>query len=77
MAEELGVTYSDVTKMQPSARGRHLNIFSKYDVLVIDEWLKNVPDEESISFIFELMERREDKHMTIFVPSMFLHSWTQ
>lgn len=42
-------------------------------MLIIDEWLKDVPDEESISFIFELMERREDKHPTIFC-SQYAHA---
>ena len=59
----------------PSARVRYLNKFSKYYVLIIDEWLKDVPDEESISFIFELMERREDKHPTIFCSQYAPAQW--
>ena len=33
---------------QPSASDRHLDKFSKHDVLIIDEWLRDVPDEETI-----------------------------
>lgn len=62
-------------EMQPSARGRYLNMFSKYNVLIIDEWLKDVPVKLSIRFIFELMERRDDKHPTIFCSQYVPTQW--
>ena len=49
-----------------SARMRFFRRFSRYDVLIIDEWLKDVLSDQDISFMFELVERRENVHPTIF-----------
>ena len=34
-----------------STRMRFLRRFARYDVLIIDEWLKDVPSDQDISFI--------------------------
>lgn len=58
-----------------SARMRFLGRFSRYDVLIIDEWLKDVPSDQEISFMFELVERREDVHPTIFCSQYSPSEW--
>ena len=58
-----------------SARMRFLRCFSHYDVLIIDEWLKDVPSDQEISFMFELVERREDVHPTIFCSQYSPSEW--
>ena len=58
-----------------SARMRFLRRFSRYEVLIIDEWLKDVPSDQDISFMFELVERREDVHPTIFCSQYSPSEW--
>ena len=58
-----------------SARMRFLKRFSRYDVLIIDEWQKDVPSDQDISFMFELVERREDVHPTIFCSQYSPSEW--
>ena len=70
---DLMSSYKELT--DHSARVRFLRRFSRYDVLVIDEWLKDVPDEQDISFMFELVERREDVHPTIFCSQYSPSEW--
>ncbi len=56
-----------------SARMRFLRRFSRYEVLIIDEWLKDVPSDQDISFMFELVER--NVHPTIFCSQYSPSEW--
>jgi len=52
-----------------------LDRFSKYCLLVLDEWLFEDLSEEELHFIFELMERRHDTMSTIFCTQYKLENW--
>ncbi|MEA4924058.1 MAG: ATP-binding protein [Syntrophomonadaceae bacterium] len=52
-----------------------LTKFSRYRLLLIDEWLFENLSEEELHFIFELMERRHDNSSTIFCTQYKLDNW--
>ena len=51
--------------------------FSRYDLLIIDEWLMEDLSREEIHFIFELIERRYDTHSTIFCTQYRKEDWLE
>lgn len=63
---DLMSSYKELT--DHSARVRFLRRFSRYDVLVIDEWLKDVPDEQDISFMFELSSAGRSASDNLLLP---------
>jgi DNA replication protein DnaC len=58
-----------------AARRKFLNKMSNYDLLVIDEWLKDVPTEDQVSFLFELVERRSETRSTVICSQFAPSDW--
>lgn len=55
--------------------GRLLAKYSKYRLLLLDEWLFNDYSDEELHFLFELIERRYDVASTIFCTQYKLEDW--
>lgn len=60
---------------RPSGVSKLLRKLSSYTVLVLDEWLLDIPGEEFRSFIFELAERRYGTASTIFCTQHRKQEW--
>lgn len=60
---------------RPSGVSKLLRKLSNYTVLVLDEWLLDIPGEEFRSFIFELAERRYGTASTIFCTQHRKQEW--
>lgn len=71
---DLLMEYAD-RSLLPGGREKVLKKYSKYKVLVLDEWLLNDLSKEEIEFIFELSERRFDTTATIFCTLYRTEDW--
>ena len=52
-----------------------LKKYSSYKLLILDEWLIQIPTEEEQHFLFELIERRYDEGSTIFCTQYRDEEW--
>lgn len=52
-----------------------LKKYSNYKLLILDEWLIQIPSEEEQHFLFELIERRYDEGSTIFCTQYRDEEW--
>jgi DNA replication protein DnaC len=52
-----------------------LTKFSRYSLLVLDEWLFEDLSEPELLFLFELIERRHDETSTVFCTQYKLENW--
>ena len=52
-----------------------LKKYSNYKLLILDEWLIQMPTEEEQHFLFELIERRYDEGSTIFCTQYRDEEW--
>ena len=52
-----------------------LKKYSNFKLLILDEWLIQVPTEEEQHFLFELIERRYDEGSTIFCSQYREEEW--
>lgn len=52
-----------------------LKKYSNYKLLILDEWLIQIPTEEEQRFLFELIERRYDEGSTIFCTQYRDEEW--
>ena len=52
-----------------------LKRYSNYRLQILDEWLIQVPSEEQLHFLFELIERRYDEGSTIFCTQYKNEDW--
>ena len=52
-----------------------LKKYSNYKLLILDEWLIQIPTEEEQHFLFELIERRYDEGSTIFCTQYRDEEW--
>lgn len=73
---ELLSEYADKS-LVPGGKGKVLNKYAAFKVLILDEWL--IPDlsKEDIEFIFELSERRFDTTSTIFCTLYKQEDWVK
>jgi|GEM_PF-271137 len=54
---------------------KYLRKMTNYDILVVDEWLGNVPTEPQLSFLFELVKKRNEVKSTIFCSQFNPKDW--
>ena len=52
-----------------------INKISNYDLLIIDEWVKDPLTDANIGFIFEVIERRYRNYSTIFCSQYSPNDW--
>lgn len=74
---DLLVLYEDHRNMSGSHREKLISKFSRYDLLIIDEWLMEDLSKEEVHFIFELIERRYDTHSTVFCTQYRKEDWLE
>jgi len=56
----------DIRSMKTDGYIKLLNQYTKYDLLILDEWLMGSLKKGDIEFMFELIERRYQNHSTVF-----------
>lgn len=56
-------------------RKRFITRLGGMDLLIIDEWLGNKLTERQINFIFEIIEKRDEKLPTVFSPQFAPRDW--
>lgn len=62
-------------KMRPGAPKKLIGKYGSFQVLVLDEWLLDKPDDDFRSMIMELMELRRDGKSTIFCTQHQKMDW--
>lgn len=60
---------------QPHGVPKLLKKYSNYTLLILDEWLIQIPTEPQLHFLFELIERRYDESSTIFCTQYKFEDW--
>lgn len=56
-------------------RRKYLRKVSNYDMLIIDEWLGSTVTESQLSFLFELVEKRNEIKPTVFCSQFNPKDW--
>ena len=59
----------------PVQRKKFLKKLSRIDLLIIDEWLADSLTEVQLSFVYELVEKRNEQHSTIFCGQFAPKDW--
>ncbi len=59
----------------PQQKKRMLRMLANYDLLILDEWLSLVPTVEQREFLFEIIEKRECAHSTIYCSQYDFPEW--
>lgn len=59
----------------PQQRKRFITRLGGMDLLIIDEWLGNKLTERQINFIFEIIEKRDEKLPTVFSSQFDPRDW--
>lgn len=62
---------------KPGGKEKFLRKYAAYQVLTVDEWLLNPPDDSLRSMLLELLERRYDTVSTIFCTQYQQKDWHQ
>ena len=62
---------------KPGGKEKWLRKFASFTLLVIDEWLLDLPDESVRSMLLELLERRYDDASTVFCTQYAKKDWHQ
>lgn len=52
-----------------------INKLCNYDLLILDEWLRDPLTEKQINFIFDIVEKRYARKSTIFVSQYSSAEW--
>ena len=65
----------ELVKDDVSRRCKLLTKFSNYDLLIIDEFLKDVPTTHQINILFEIIERRYNNKSNIFCSQYSSTDW--
>ena len=63
------------SKLRPGASRKLIRKYGSFQVLVLDEWLLDKPDDDFRSMIMELMELRSDGKTTIFCTQYQKKDW--
>ena len=69
------LTEWEEAKLEPHGVTKLLKRSSGYRLLILDEWLIQIPTEEQLHFLFELIERRYDEGSTIFCTQYKKENW--
>lgn len=69
------IQLKDEHKMTTGAVKKLTAKLASYKLLVIDEWLLNVPSEDDIKFLFELFELKYNNSSTIFATQYKKEEW--
>lgn len=59
----------------PLQKKKFLKKMSRFDLLIIDEWLSDSLTETQLSFIYELVEKRTEVHSTVFCGQYAPKEW--
>jgi DNA replication protein len=62
-------------KLEQHGLPKLLKKYSYYTLLILDEWLLQMPTEEQLHFLFELIERRYDQGSMIFCTQYKNEDW--
>ena len=62
-------------KDTPIQRKRYIERMAKYDLLVLDEWLSDYYSDSIQSFLFEIIEKRNYIHSTIYISQYSPFTW--
>jgi DNA replication protein DnaC len=65
----------DIRSMKTDGYIKLLNQYTKYDLLILDEWLMGSLKKGDIEFMFELIERRYQNHSTVFCTQYKQEEW--
>jgi DNA replication protein DnaC len=60
---------------EPQGIPKLLKKYCGYTLLILDEWLIQVPSDDELRFLFELIERRYDEGATIFCTQFRKEDW--
>lgn len=63
-------------KETPLQRRRYIERLAKYDLLILDEWLSDSYKDEEQSFLFEIIEKRNNVHSTILISQYAPKAWS-
>ena len=69
------LTEWEEAKLEAHGVPKLLKRYSNYRLLILDEWLIQIPTEEQLHFLFELIERRYDEGSTIFCTQYKKEDW--
>lgn len=72
---DLLMTYEEAVNTSSQKKIKFLEKYTRYQVLIIDEWLMEELSEEEEHFLFELTERRYDAGSTIFCTQYREADW--
>lgn len=53
----------------------HLRKLSRYEVLILDEWLSFKAEPKEVKFLYELFEMRYDRNPTIIISQFSSDEW--
>ena len=70
MFEELNLAYQTTGNISKKATR-----ISNYQLLILDEWLLNIPSEIELRFILEILEKRYDNWPTIIISQYKQSEW--
>ncbi len=59
----------------PLQKKRMLRLLSNYDLLIIDEWLSQPLTDEQSKYFFEIIEKRDKTHSTIYCSQYDMPEW--
>lgn len=62
-------------KDKPMGKAKFLRKYAAFTLLVIDEWLLDLPDEEMQRMLLELLERRYGNTSTVFCTQYAMKDW--
>jgi DNA replication protein DnaC len=65
----------DEATLAPQGMSKLLKKFTRYKLLILDEWLLDDLSEEEQHFLFELIERRHETSSTIFCTQFKKEDW--
>jgi len=54
---------------------KRLRYYSRFPLLLIDDWLCQVPEKNCVNFLLELMELRYDESSTIVCTQLPVENW--
>lgn len=72
---DLLMEYEEAKEINSQKVKKVLNKYSRYKVLILDEWLMDELSSDDQHFLFELMERRYDGGSTIFCTQYRKENW--
>lgn len=59
----------------PQQKKRLIRLIANYDLLIIDEWMSQQLTQEQSEFLFEIIEKRDNTHSTIYCSQYDIPEW--